>query len=195
VASLAQTRLTENTKREIRSLIVMRASRASVHSNMGHNSGACAPSRITSLWSRIASLNGRRVTIHLALVYDVHSAVGRRARTTAGLVVAAMSGIRSTQEECARLASISGLRHNASRAPAGRPTQNGMCSNAFTGGSKPHTAAKVETTGYARACRRAFDSQPRGRSGVSGLVSGTAKMRSSHSISAMVCSASIRHNI
>ena len=30
---------------------------------------------------------------------------------------------------------------------------------------------------------------------LSGLVSGTAKMRSSRSISAMVCSASIRHNI
>ena len=28
-----------------------------------------------------------------------------------------------------------------------------------------------------------------------GLVSGSAKMRSSHSISEMVCSASIRHNI
>jgi hypothetical protein len=31
--------------------------------------------------------------------------------------------------------------------------------------------------------------------GLSGLVSGTAMMRSSHSISAMVCSASICHNI
>jgi len=31
--------------------------------------------------------------------------------------------------------------------------------------------------------------------GVSGLVSGTAKMRSSLSISAMLCSVSIRHNI
>ncbi len=32
-------------------------------------------------------------------------------------------------------------------------------------GSKPHTAAKVETKGYARAYRRACDSQPRGRLG------------------------------
>ena len=31
-------------------------------------------------------------------------------------------------------------------------------------GSKLHTAAKAETTGCARACHRAFDSQPRGRS-------------------------------
>ena len=30
---------------------------------------------------------------------------------------------------------------------------------------------------------------------LNGLMSGTAKKRSSHSISAMVCSASIRHNI
>jgi hypothetical protein len=32
-------------------------------------------------------------------------------------------------------------------------------------GNRRHTAARAETTGYARACRRAFDSQPRGRSG------------------------------
>jgi hypothetical protein len=32
-------------------------------------------------------------------------------------------------------------------------------------GSKPRTAATTETKGYARAFRRAFDSQPRGRSG------------------------------
>jgi hypothetical protein len=32
-------------------------------------------------------------------------------------------------------------------------------------GSKRHTAAKDETTGYERAFRRAFNSQPRGRSG------------------------------
>jgi hypothetical protein len=32
------------------------------------------------------------------------------------------------------------------------------------GGNRVHTAAEAETTGYARATRRAFDSQPRGRS-------------------------------
>jgi hypothetical protein len=42
-------------------------------------------------------------------------------------------------------------------------SQNGTCSNAFKCGSKSHTAAKAETTGYARACRRAFDSRPRCR--------------------------------
>jgi hypothetical protein len=30
-------------------------------------------------------------------------------------------------------------------------------------GNKPHTVAKVETKGYARAFHRAFDSKPRGR--------------------------------
>jgi hypothetical protein len=58
-------------------------------------------------------------------------------------------------------------------------------------GSKPRTAAKGETKGYARAFDRAFGSQPRGRSGPSGLVSGLTKMRSRRSISAIVCSASI----
>jgi hypothetical protein len=43
------------------------------------------------------------------------------------------------------------------------PPNMGKTSNALSG-SKPHSAAKAETTGYARACRRAFDSQPRGRS-------------------------------
>jgi hypothetical protein len=32
-------------------------------------------------------------------------------------------------------------------------------------GNRRHTAAKAETKGYARAFRRAFDLQPRGRSG------------------------------
>jgi len=40
----------------------------------------------------------------------------------------------------------------------------GMHSDALTSGSKRRTAAKAETRGCARASRRAFDSQPRGRS-------------------------------
>ena len=36
---------------------------------------------------------------------------------------------------------------------------------ALTSGNKPRTAAKAETMGYARASRRAFDWQPRGRLG------------------------------
>ena len=38
-----------------------------------------------------------------------------------------------------------------------------MCPSPLTGGSKPHTAAKAETTGYAPASRRAVDSPPKCR--------------------------------
>src|SRR5580693_8781479 len=50
---------------------------------------------------------------------------------------------------------------------------------------------KAETTGHAPAFRHVLDSQQRCRSRSTGLVPGTAKMHSRHSISAMVCSASI----
>lgn len=53
-------------------------------------------------------------------------------------------------------------------------------------GNKLHNAAKAETMGCARACRRVFDSQPRGRSRSAVWCPAPAKMRSSHSISAMV---------
>jgi hypothetical protein len=56
----------------------------------------------------------------------VRCVVGRPARTTAGLVAAAMSGIRSTREECARRACTSGLQHSVSLAAAGHRTPTGM---------------------------------------------------------------------
>lgn len=42
-------------------------------------------------------------------------------------------------------------------------SENGGCNNALPSGNKPHTAAKAETTDYAPAGRRAFDSRPRCR--------------------------------
>jgi len=48
------------------------------------------------------------------------------ARKIAGLVAAAMSGIRSTPEECAPPAFTSGLKHSASRAVIGRRIRIGM---------------------------------------------------------------------
>ena len=74
-----------------------------------------------------------------------------------------MNGIRSRPGESALPASSSGLRLSASRAPAGRHTQSGMRSKALTSDSKPHNAAKAETTGSARAGHRAVDLQPTGR--------------------------------
>jgi hypothetical protein len=91
------------------------------------------------------------------------SAADRPARKTNGSAPAGASGTRSIREPSARRACTNGLKPNASRALAGRHIRTGMCSNALTSGSTPHTAAKAETTGCARACRRAFDSQPRGR--------------------------------
>jgi hypothetical protein len=126
----------------------------------GHNSRACvlfwmAPPSPPSFW--IVSPIRRKT---------YRSAAGRPARKTAGLVVAAMSGIRSIREECALPVFTSGLQRSAAFLVAGgRRIRSGTRSNALTSGSKAHTVAKAETTGYARACRRAFDSQPRGRSG------------------------------
>jgi hypothetical protein len=77
-------------------------------------------------WFWIASLTKRRASTRPALAYDVHYAVGRPARTTAGLARAAMSGTRSTQEESARRASTRGLQPNISLAPAGRRTPTGI---------------------------------------------------------------------
>jgi hypothetical protein len=76
--------------------------------NGGNNNGGCARSRITPPSRRplfwIAKSIKKKTSARPALAFDAHSAVGRPARTTAGFVPAAMSGIRSIQEECARLA-------------------------------------------------------------------------------------------
>jgi hypothetical protein len=74
----------------------------------------------------IANLRKRRVTIPLVRVFDAHSAAGRPARKTNGLVAAAMSGTRSTREAYARLVSINGLKLNVFRALAGRRIPIGM---------------------------------------------------------------------
>jgi hypothetical protein len=80
-------------------------------------------------WFWIASLIKRKASTRPALAYDVHYAVGRPARTTAGLVAAAISGTRSIREECARRASTTGLRHSAFLVPAGRHIPTGMRSH------------------------------------------------------------------
>jgi hypothetical protein len=54
-----------------------------------------------------------------------------------------------------------------------------------------HIAAIVETTGCARANRRADDWQQRCRFALSGLISSVSNMSSSCSISSMMCSTSI----
>jgi hypothetical protein len=94
---------------------------------LGPNGRACAPSRMTPpnrplFW--IASLRGR-ATIHPP-TFGAPCVVGRPARKTSGLVAAAMSGIRSTQEECAPPVFTSGLRHSSCLAPTGRRTPTGM---------------------------------------------------------------------
>jgi hypothetical protein len=116
------------------------------------------------LWSWIVNSTKRKARVLLIRASAARSAAGRPAKKTDGVASADTNGTRSILEACAPRAYTNGLRHSASRALAGRHTQNGTCSNTFTSGSKPHTAAKAETTGFARACRRAFDSQPRGRS-------------------------------
>ena len=64
--------------------------------------------------------------IRPALPFDAHFAAGRPARNkAAGLVAAAMSGIRSIQEASAPSAYTNGLRPSASRAPAARRTPTG----------------------------------------------------------------------
>src|ERR1039457_7190269 len=56
---------------------------------------------------------------------DAHSAVGRRASTTFGLVTADISGTRSTRAGFAPRVFISGLLHSASSVAAGRHTRIG----------------------------------------------------------------------
>jgi hypothetical protein len=158
--------------------------------NLRHNIEACVPSRTTSpLLLLIASLIRRKALSPPALAYDAHSAAGRPAGMTAGLAPVGTNGTPSTLEGYAPPASINGLRRNASRVRGGRRIQTGMrsnllilalkCSPRDRGGgtsseseaclrirlgSKPRNAAKAETTSYARAFRRAVESQPRGRS-------------------------------
>jgi hypothetical protein len=84
---------------------------------------------MTSLLSRAASLIKRKASTRPAHAFDAHSVVGRPARTTAGLVAAAMNGIRLTREECAPPVFITGLQRNACLARAGRHIPIGMRSD------------------------------------------------------------------
>ena len=81
---------------------------------------------MTSRLSWIATSIKKKASARPALAFDVRSAVGRPARTTAGLVAAAMSGIRSIREGYARRASTTGLQRNACLARAGRHIPTGM---------------------------------------------------------------------
>ena len=100
---------------------------------LGHNTRACVPSRMIPpnrpLFWIITSMR-RRASTRPALAYDAHYAVGRPARTTAGPVPAAMSGTRSTREDCAQHASTSGIQPSVSLVPAGRHIPTGMHSEA-----------------------------------------------------------------
>ena len=67
-----------------------------------------------------------QLTIPPALESGVHSAAGRPARMTAELVTAVIRGIPLIRAACAHLASINGLKPNASRAVDGRRIPIGM---------------------------------------------------------------------
>jgi len=84
---------------------------------------------MTSLLSRLASLIKREASTLPALASDARSVVGRPARTTAGLVAAAISGTLLIREECARHASAIGPQHSVSLVPAGRHIPIGMCTD------------------------------------------------------------------
>jgi hypothetical protein len=75
---------------------------------------------MTPLLSWIASPLKRKAPTTLAAAFDARFAVGRPAKTTAGLALAAMNGTRLIPEECARRAFINGLRRSALRAMSGR---------------------------------------------------------------------------
>lgn len=67
----------------------------------------------------------RRKLIHLDHVSDVRCVVGRPAKPTFGVVIAATSGTRSTLEASVRLVFISGPQLSVSPAHSGRHIQIG----------------------------------------------------------------------
>ena|SRR6266566_1106686 len=71
----------------------------------------------------------RRALTRQALSFDARFAVGRQARTTAGLVLAATPGTRSTQGECAPPACTVGLQHSVCRVLVGLHIPTGMRSH------------------------------------------------------------------
>lgn len=174
--------------------------------------------------SWISSPIRRRASARPAPASAALSAAGHPAKKTSGLVTATMSGTRSILEAYARRVFTSGLRPNVYRAAVGRRIRIGMhsdllmaawrsrvrfeteksCRRPSLSRRRPERAHERQQTPYRCqsrnhglcACMSSCLRFAAARSlGLSGLVSGTATMRSSHSISAMVCSASIRHNI
>src|SRR5215471_14632597 len=83
--------------------------------------------------SWIVRFNRRSAKSHPDLAFDARFVVGRRTKTTAGFVAAAMNGTPSIREECARPVSINGPKPSAFRAVGGRCTRIGMAIN----GEKP----------------------------------------------------------
>ena len=98
---------------------------------LGHNSGACAPSRMITLLSWIPTSIKRRVSTRPAPASGARCAAGRRAKKTNGSAPADTNGTRSTREECVPLACTSGLRPSASRAAAGRRIRIGITIHDF----------------------------------------------------------------
>jgi hypothetical protein len=125
---------------------------------LGHNTVACAPSRLAPNhpWCWIASLIRRNASTHPALAFDVHSVLGRPAKRTAGLVVAVTHGTRSIREECARYASTTGLRRSVSRVPAGRHIPIGIRTDKF----RPSLSAICSGRGCATEVKNVKPSRP-----------------------------------
>jgi len=96
---------------------------------LGHNGGACAPSRMTRPtppWFWIARLNKRRAKARPSRASVARCAAGRPAKKTSGSAPAATSGIPSTREAYALLACTSGLKPSAFLAADGRRIPTGM---------------------------------------------------------------------
>ena len=92
--------------------------------------------------SWIASPIKRKTSAHPDPASGVRSVVGRPTKATAGLVAAAMSGIRSIRGECAPPASTTGLQHSASLVPAGRHIRIGIHVD-VTGGDRNRLGSTV----------------------------------------------------
>lgn len=74
----------------------------------------------------IERLTKRRAVTRLVHAFGVRSAAGRRANRTFGPVSAALGGIPSIPEECARPAYTSGLKPSACPVADGRRIRSGM---------------------------------------------------------------------
>jgi len=148
--------------------------------NLRHNIETCVPSRTTSpLLLLIVNPIRRNAPTTPAHASAAPNVVGRLARKTAGVAPAGICGTRSIREGCVQRACTNGLQPSAPSVATGRRTRIGTRNELLIPrsgtssesearlrlhlGSKPRNAATAETTGYARAFRRAADSQHRCR--------------------------------